>query len=810
MSRHPIKGPLRIGEVFLGEYQVLEAIGRGGYGCVYRAREEFTGREVALKIISCGTGTRDNREAFERGRQEAKILCEIEHPNIVNVFRAGQTDEGHIYIVMELLRGVSLAERLRRGPLEVGEGLQILESLCDALQLVHSQNVAHRDIKPANILLREDGVAKLVDFGIAKVAGGGGAKTAPNQVPGTALYLAPEQLYSVISKGPRPAFELGDIYALGLVAFQMFQGTHPFLLLDPHANFSNPQVVWKFHVNTQVPRLDKVIEGFPSAVAMLITTAVAKDPDDRLRSMSEFHAKVRMVRTEFLGQSSFAHYQPLIQDSKLIEVRETGSPGSPDTAPVVRRSTVKQFPSDESTRYVDVEIPQATLERPAAAVVPATPRNDGSNLQPRAAQKEAIEPPTPQAGSRTVTVPGLARRRKSVPTVAWIVAAGVFAGAGIALGAYPLAANLLAQENESRPLAPGEIIIESIDPHPPSPAVDAVPTEQPTVPQPEPISAEVESEAKPEAAADSPTAPSPQLKQLPFAPTPPAPAPSQPAMKPKSQRTGFRRTIALRPLSFATTRQTRPEASRKRLEIGSEWRWLARLSVSLEKHMATNPNFPPQEDPPNEADSDSYDPNRFTITRMPTEFLRWMLHNPLPRAKKEDLWKDTLPPGVLPQHQQVRPHLSRGKAIDKVTSKFSRSLRPRTTPQAEGRGCGGHRVLLTPWRCGCTSCCLTTVERRRTTEPVAEKPPEPAPVDEPKPQIQPEKPKHEDPDPAGDPQPNLTKPSTVKHKASEQKPAPAAPRQPPPENATPKQQVNPPPSPQPKASGDELELIVGQ
>lgn len=466
MSQPSKKPPLRIGEVFLGEYQVLEAIGRGGYGCVYRAREEFTGREVALKIITCDvSGSRVSRDTFERGRQEAKILAEIEHPHIVNVFRAGQTEDGHIYIVMELLRGQSLAQRLKEGPIEVEEGLRIIEALTDALQLVHSKNIAHRDIKPGNIIIRDDGVAKLVDFGIAKVAGGGGAHTAPNQVPGTGLYISPEQLYSVISKGPRPPFELGDIYALGLVAFQMFQGTHPFLMLEPHANFGNPQIVWKFHMETRVPHLDEVIEGFPSAVALLVATALAKDPGDRLRSMSEFGAKAKTARLNFLGRKSEAHFLPL---SGGTPEKDGHSPGadlapSPETAPIAPRGTQKQFNTDAPTQFVD--IPVATIERHERESDPP-PR--GTNERPASQPPSSngySAPATPHAGSRTVTLPRLNLKRKSSNTTLLALVGGGAAGILIVLGLFPLAEDFWTS-NQPDPLEPGEFVVESVEPLP--------------------------------------------------------------------------------------------------------------------------------------------------------------------------------------------------------------------------------------------------------------------------------------------------------------------------------------------------------
>lgn len=561
MPRPDHKSPLRIGEVFLGEYHVLEAIGRGGYGSVYRAREEFTGREVALKLITCdASGSRVPKDTFERGRQEAKILAEIDHPNIVNVFRAGQTDEGHIFIVMELLRGASLAERLREGPLGVEEGLIVLEGLTDALQLVHSKKIAHRDIKPANIIIREDGTAKLVDFGIAKVAGGGGARTAPNQVPGTALYVSPEQLYSVISKDPRPAYELGDIYALGLVAFQIFQGTHPFLMLEPHANLSNPQTAWKFHMETMVPRLDEVIEGFPSAVALLVATALAKDPNDRLGSMREFGQKARTARLNFLGRESRAHFRPLNEDR--VRPRDAAAI---EPAPITPRRTKKQFQMDGLTRYAD--IPESTFEpeepRPTRAPRPRTPSSAVS--RPRASMH--TNPPTPRAGSRTITLPDAGRH----PATGWppvaAVLAGVLAGLTIVFVLFPLAKNL-ADGAETEPS--DDVFVESIEP---LPAKDrstaaqpaAIPLTEPRVaPQPQ---AEVPSEKAQE------PQPSTNEKANSETTTSPTPKPSTPVVKKSPTPTKTRPAPApTRPPSPAPKSAPKPKADDWKAELsGSGW-----------------------------------------------------------------------------------------------------------------------------------------------------------------------------------------------------------------------------------------------
>src|SRR5918999_6554938 len=171
-----------------GRYKVLSTLGAGGMATVFLCRDERLGREVAVKRLHAHSP----EQTAQRFVREAKLGASLNHPNLVSVYDT-VTDEEGVLIVMELVRGESLADTLRRGPLDTEPALAVVRDVADALDHAHSHGVVHRDIKPANVLLRDDGMTKLVDLGIATAAD----QTQITQsgfVLGTAAYMAPEQL----------------------------------------------------------------------------------------------------------------------------------------------------------------------------------------------------------------------------------------------------------------------------------------------------------------------------------------------------------------------------------------------------------------------------------------------------------------------------------------------------------------------------------------------------------------------------------------------------------------------------------------
>ncbi|HEX7654825.1 MAG TPA: serine/threonine-protein kinase, partial [Verrucomicrobiae bacterium] len=220
------------------QLEIVELIGKGGMGAVYKARQKQLDRWVALKILPPDVG---QAPAFaERFTREARALAKLNHPGIVTIHDTGQAD-GLYYLLMELVDGVNLRQLMATGRVSTREALAIVPQICDALQYAHDQGIVHRDIKPENILLDRRGRVKVADFGLAKILGGTEATppslgnplpdaslTEGGKVMGTPQYMSPEQV-----QAPGEVDHRADIYALGVVFYQMLTGELPGKKLEP-------------------------------------------------------------------------------------------------------------------------------------------------------------------------------------------------------------------------------------------------------------------------------------------------------------------------------------------------------------------------------------------------------------------------------------------------------------------------------------------------------------------------------------------------------------------------------------------------
>ena len=181
----------------MGHYEVGEKLGAGGMGEVYRARDTKLNRDVAIKVLPAALAK--DAERLTRFQREAQVLASLNHPNIAQIYGIEEADEAHA-LVLELVEGPTLADRIADGPTALDEALIIARQLADALQAAHDRGIVHRDLKPANIKLRADGTVKVLDFGLAKelppevadVAAVALARTARGVILGTAPYMAPE------------------------------------------------------------------------------------------------------------------------------------------------------------------------------------------------------------------------------------------------------------------------------------------------------------------------------------------------------------------------------------------------------------------------------------------------------------------------------------------------------------------------------------------------------------------------------------------------------------------------------------------
>jgi serine/threonine-protein kinase len=201
-------------------YQVLEVLGAGGMGIVYKARQVRLDRFVALKMIRAGAGAR--REDLARFEAEARAVAAIEHPNIIRIFEIGEYG-GLPYFSLEFLAGGSLARRIAGKPQPVAEAARIAEVLARAMDVAHHRGIIHRDLKPANVLLAPDGTLKIADFGLAKRLEGDSSQTRSGSILGSPSYMAPEQAWGEATVGPA-----ADQYALGAILYKLLTGRPPF------------------------------------------------------------------------------------------------------------------------------------------------------------------------------------------------------------------------------------------------------------------------------------------------------------------------------------------------------------------------------------------------------------------------------------------------------------------------------------------------------------------------------------------------------------------------------------------------------
>ena len=254
----PPPSPEEIADRF-PQFEILECLGRGGMGIVYKARQKSLNRIVAIKILA-PEREHDTRFA-SRFAREAELLARLNHPHIVTIHDFGETG-GWFYLVMEFIDGVNLRDLLREGRLDARQALAIVPPLCEALQYAHDKGIVHRDIKPENLLLDKEGRIKIADFGIAALLGTAGENT------GTPPYMAPEQAAGSTD-------HRADLYALGVVLYEMLTGERP-----------GPEVIAPSRKVQTDARLDE-----------MVMRALEKEPARRYQSATEFRTVVETLQT---------------------------------------------------------------------------------------------------------------------------------------------------------------------------------------------------------------------------------------------------------------------------------------------------------------------------------------------------------------------------------------------------------------------------------------------------------------------------------------------------------------------------------
>lgn len=369
----------------VGGYEILEEIGQGGMATVYRARQLSMQRAVAIKILP----RQFLRQAtsLDRFQQEAKIVARLEHRAIVPVHDYGEHD-GLPYIVMRCMDGGSVDELLVHGAISPQRALEILRQIAPALDYAHQQGVLHRDLKPSNILLDTNGDAYLTDFGIARIVGDNAPSLTTTGVVGTPSYMSPEQAQG------HPLDARSDVYALGVVLFEMLTGVRPF-------EGETPYSVAVKHVTEAPPSACALNPRLPRAVEQVLYKALEKNRDLRYATAGEL--------TEALAAALKATPSPLPAEALT------------DTEPSLERTL-----REAAERQRREGVPAAFVQPPPAVVA----RPPAPNLQVLAPY---VAPPS-QAYPRAVSRP---RARRPAPRrgrwLTWAMALSVMGSVMLAL-----------------------------------------------------------------------------------------------------------------------------------------------------------------------------------------------------------------------------------------------------------------------------------------------------------------------------------------------------------------------------------------
>ena len=265
----------------IGRYQILERVGRGGMGVLFRGHDPVLDREVAVKVMLADFSD-DTEQMRPRFYREAKAAAKLQHRNIVTVFEFAE-ENNQPHIVMEFLRGSPLSSRMEeQPPLTLDDKLDIVAQLCNGLGYAHSQGVVHRDVKPANVFLLEDGTVKLLDFGIAKLATSN--LTRHGDVVGSAPYMSPEQV-----AGAQDLDGRSDVWSTGVLLFELLTGRKPF-------DGDGLTTVIAGILREDPESVDQLVPGIPKALGDVVSRALDKNRDTRFQTAEELGRELQLIR----------------------------------------------------------------------------------------------------------------------------------------------------------------------------------------------------------------------------------------------------------------------------------------------------------------------------------------------------------------------------------------------------------------------------------------------------------------------------------------------------------------------------------
>ena len=285
----------------ISHYRILDKIGEGGMGMVYKAQDTLLERVVALKFLSLHLLEREG--ARERFVHEAKAVATLDHPNICTIHQVGETEDEQLFLVMAYYDGETLAQRIERGPLAVEETTAIALQIARGLAKAHAEGITHRDLKPSNVMLTTDGLVKILDFGLAKLAGATKI-TKTGSTMGTPRYMSPEQ---VEGKDTDPR---SDIWSFGAILYEMLAG-------EPAFKGGHEAAVYYQILNQDPEPLRRLRQDLPDALYAVVERALVRDREKRLGSAAEIADGLQAVRKELAGAGSL----PSLAGMLLRQVR---------------------------------------------------------------------------------------------------------------------------------------------------------------------------------------------------------------------------------------------------------------------------------------------------------------------------------------------------------------------------------------------------------------------------------------------------------------------------------------------------------
>jgi len=325
----------------LGNFELLEEIGRGGFGTVYRATDRALGRTVALKVLHPQLAA--DHEFIERFRREARTAAEFDHPNLVMIHQAGEVD-GRFFIAMQFLPGGSLAARVKQGPLPAEQTLHILTQVCAGLAALHEHGTIHRDLKPANILFNARGEAVITDFGLARAHSVSSSSSTTAGMAGTPCYRAPE-----LWRGKPPATPATDVYSLGCILAELLTGCSPFRGDTPDEVLTRHLIDGPDFGPAWPP------PGVPAALVGVVERALARDPAGRyadaaaLARALEGALRVEQAAARAAEQAHLAAEEHARRAAEEKSQRETAERAAQEKAraEAAKRTPLKKTPANE-------------------------------------------------------------------------------------------------------------------------------------------------------------------------------------------------------------------------------------------------------------------------------------------------------------------------------------------------------------------------------------------------------------------------------------------------------------------------------